>query len=219
VPPLSQHAQASALCAGLVPDERVASLIGFLTDRSRLVHAAWSVPGGDARRPPPGEGGIGGAYLLLGPPEPWWDVQSDVVAAQPYFRYVVHDALALAGSADRIAAQCLDWQELLDRCATTLSETWFGGTTCHGWSATPTRDLLVYTLGVSPAEPGYARARIAPRLGFLEWARGAVATPAGLLTVDVTRQRVVVDGSVPFELDLEGQAVERHEAGRWERVL
>ena len=32
--------------------------------------------------------------------------------------------------------------------------------------------MLVYTLGVSPAEPGFTRARIAPRLGRLEWAKG-----------------------------------------------
>jgi hypothetical protein len=214
--PLSQHAQAAALCAGLVPEERVAALVALLTDRSRLVHAAWSVPGGDARRPQPGEGGIGGPYLLLGPPEPWWDVETAVVAAQPFFRYVVHDALALAGRADLVAAACLDWGELLDRCPTSFSETWFGGTTCHGWSATPTRDLLLYTLGISPAQPGYARARVAPRLGFLEWARGAVPTPRGLLSVDVDRERIVVDSPVPFDLDVHGAAAMAKEAGRHE---
>lgn len=35
-----------------------------------------------------------------------------VVAAQPFFGYVVHDALALAGRADLIAGERLDWQAL-----------------------------------------------------------------------------------------------------------
>ena len=35
-------------------------------------------------------------------PEPWWDAERDVVRAQPFFRYVVHDALAEAGRADLI---------------------------------------------------------------------------------------------------------------------
>ncbi len=198
---LSEPAHAAALSAGLVPADRIPRVVELLTDRARRVHAAWSVPSGDARRPRPGEGGIGGVYLLLGPPEPWWDVENQIVAAQPFFRYVVHDALALAGRADAIAAQCLDWEALLARCATSLSETWFGGTTCHGWSSTPTRDLLVYTLGITPAEPGYARARIAPRLGHLEWARGAVPTPHGLLSVDVDAQRIAIDSPVACQVE------------------
>lgn len=211
---VSQHGQAAALAARLVPEDRIERVVDLLVDHSRLVHAAWSVPSGDARHPKPGEGGIGGVYLLLGPPEPWWDVENQIVAAQPFFRYVVHDALAMAGRADLIAEQCLDWQALLDRCPTSFSETWFGGTTCHGWSSTPVRDLLVYTLGITPAEPGYARARIAPRLGVLGWARGAVPTPHGLLSVDARPGRIEVDSPLPFDLDVENEKPLRLAAGR-----
>ena len=31
----------------------------------------------------------------------------------------------------------------------------------HGWSSTPTRDLVWYVLGITPAEPGYRRVRVA----------------------------------------------------------
>lgn len=214
--PASQHAQAAALAAGLVPRERVARVAEVMLDEERLVHATWSVAKGDARRPGPGERGIGGAYLLLGPPPPWWDVERELVRAQPFFRYVVHDALATAGRADRIAAACRDWEPLLARCGTSWSETWFGGTVSHGWSSTPTRDLLVYTLGVTPALPGFGRARIAPRLGDLAWARGALPTPAGLLHVEVRGAQVRVESPVPFELDLGDGSPTRHPAGRWE---
>jgi alpha-L-rhamnosidase len=88
----------------------------------------------------------------------------------------------------------------------------------HGWSSTPTRDLLVRTLGVTPAEPGFARARVAPRLGDLSWARGAVPTPRGLLRVEAHEARVSVESPVPFDLDLGDGAATRQDPGRVSRV-
>jgi hypothetical protein len=86
----------------------------------------------------------------------------------------------------------------LDAGETTWPECWTGGTRCHGWSSTPTRDLVVYTLGISPAEPGYAAVRVDPRLGGLEWARATVPTPHGFVTVEAHADgRVEVDSPVP----------------------
>ncbi len=161
-----------------------------------------------------GERGVAGPYLVLGPPASWWDVSRELVRAQPFYRYVIHDALAEAGRADRIPALCLDWTELLARCPTSLSETWYGGTTCHAWSATPTRDLVVRTLGISPAAPGFAVARVAPRLGNLSFARGAAPTPSGLLRVDARPGRVEIESPIPVELDVSGRPVQRLPAGR-----
>ena len=129
---------------------------------------------------------------------PWWDVEREVVRAQPFFRYVVHDALVAAGRADLIPSQCLDWTMALERCDSSLTETWFGGTVSHGWSATPTRDLVQRTLGVTPSEPGFAVALVEPALGPLAWAEGSVPTPAGLLHVRAEPGRVVVDSPIPF---------------------
>ena len=36
-------------------------------------------------------------HLVMGYPEPTWDVQAQMVEAEPFFRYVVHDGLARAG--------------------------------------------------------------------------------------------------------------------------
>ena len=52
------------------------------------------------------------------------------------------------------------------------------------------KGAVFYTLGVTPAEPGYASARIAPRLGGLAWAKGSVTTPHGLIAVDVNAQQI-----------------------------
>lgn len=204
--PVSQHGNAAAVVGGLVPSERIAAVVELLADQDHLVYANWLIPGstvadGDDLYANP-------LYLFNGPPEPWWDVDHQVVAAQPFFRYVVHDAIAEAGRPELIPALCRDWEKLLDRCDTSLSETWHGGTYAHGWCATPTRDLITQTLGITPGEPGFARGRVAPRLGDLEWARGATPTPRGLLTVSVNRESIEIDSPVPVDVDVsDGQTV------------
>ncbi|MFI6977133.1 hypothetical protein ACIBSV_00935 [Embleya sp. NPDC050154] len=195
-PMASQHGQAAAIVGGLVPAERIERLVRVLTAEDDLVHAAFSAPDGPAD--PGSDTEVGGAHLRAGPPKPWWDTGRQVVRAQPFFRYVVHDALARAGRADLIAGLCLDWVALLARSDTSWSETWYGGTVSHGWSSTPTRDLMTRVLGVEPAEPGFAVARIDPELGYLTRAAGAVPCPAGRIEVVVTPSLLTVDSPVPF---------------------
>lgn len=197
LPMVSQHTQAAAIVGGLVPAARVARVVQAMTDEDNLVHAIFDKPDGPAE--PNSEVGIGG-YLGRGAvPPPWWDVQRQVVRAQPFFRYVVHDALAAAGRADMIAGQLLDWDRwAMRRCATSWTECWAGGTVSHGWSSTPTRDLVQRVLGIMPAEPGFAVASIDPALGGLAWARGAAPTPAGLITADMRADEISVGSPVPF---------------------
>jgi alpha-L-rhamnosidase len=208
-PMASQHGQAAALVGGLVPASRTARLVEVLTDSSRLVDAAFSNPTGPVA--PNSDQEVGGAGLRAPHPEPWWDVDGLVVKAQPFYRYVVHDALAAAGRADLVAEACLDWTVALERCPTSWTETWYGGTVSHGWSSTPTRDLVQRVLGVTPATPGFGVAAVEPALGpSLTWARGAVPTPAGLLRIDVQDggARIEVDSPIPFV-----HHGARHEAG------
>jgi hypothetical protein len=174
------------------------------------VYAAFIAPDGPAS-PTADMLEPGGDFLRTGQPAPWWDVENLVVAAQPFFRYVVHDALAEAGRADLVVSGCRDWSMALDRCRTSWSETWYGGTVSHGWSSTPTRDLTTRVLGVTPGEPGFTVASIEPELADLDWASGRVPTPFGSISVEVTRERLVVDSPVPIRV-----AGADHPAGRTE---
>jgi hypothetical protein len=70
---------------------------------------------------------------------------------------------------------------------------------CHGWSGGPSAWLIDQVLGIHPLEPGYAAVRIAPRLGDLAWAEGAVATPHGPIRVS---HRQGSDGAVVTTCDL-----------------
>ena len=85
----------------------------------------------------------------------------------------------------------------MKRCSTSWTECWAGGTVSHGWSSTPTRDLVQRVLGITPAEPGFAVASIEPELGPLEWARGAAPSPHGLISVDVSGDSIAVESPVP----------------------
>ena len=76
--------------------------------------------------------------------------------------------------------------------------------------------MIFYTLGVTPAEPGYTTARIAPDLGDLAWAEGKVPTPHGLISVRAEPGRVQVDSPVPVIVELPGQPARRLPAGKHE---
>lgn len=190
----SEHGQASALVGGVVPAERIARLVEVLQDPRDRVWATFSAPDGPAE--PNSEVPVGGAYLRAGHPDPWWDVDG-LVVAQPFFSYVVHDALVAAGRSDLVAERCRRWEIALERCATSWTETWFGGTISHGWSSTPTRDLVQRVLGVTPAEPGFAVAAVDPALGSLEWAAGTVPTPHGTLSLRVDSDHIHIDSPIP----------------------
>src|SRR5918996_1117957 len=167
-PSVSRHTTAAAVCAGIVPRQRLAAVAARLAERAVLAHSSVSTEAFDA-----GEFERGLSFVIDGRPEPSWDVHTQVLEAQPFFRYVVHDALAEAGRPELVADACRDWSRLLSDGVRTWPESWAGGSRCHGWSSTPTRDLIVHTLGIAPAEPGFTRPRLAPAPGGLE---GAEAT-------------------------------------------
>lgn len=69
---------------------------------------------------------------------------------------------------------------------------------CHGWASGPTSWLSRHVLGITPAEPGFARVRIAPDLGDLAWAEGDYPTPHGPIHVRHERQP---DGSIASQVE------------------
>ena len=189
----AQHGGAAALAAGIVPASRLERVIARLPDRTRLIRHSFVMDTVSV-----GSDSSGFIHLVNGYPAPTWDPIEQMVGAEPFFRYVLHDGLARAGRADLIVDQVRDWQSFLDAGESTWPECWNGGTRCHGWSSTPTRDLIVHTLGIRPAAPGYAAVSVAPSLGDLEWAAATVPTPHGPISVFAHRDgRLEVDSPVP----------------------
>lgn len=70
---------------------------------------------------------------------------------------------------------------------------------CHGWAGGPTAFLSRRVLGIHPTAPGFAKVRIDPDLGDLEWVEGSYPTPKGLIKVRHERQP---DGTVKSAITL-----------------
>jgi len=60
---------------------------------------------------------------------------------------------------------------------------------CHGWASGPAPFLAKHVLGIRPFAPGMKAVRFAPDLGGLEWAKGTVPTPHGVITVELERAK------------------------------
>ncbi|MET0618285.1 MAG: alpha-L-rhamnosidase C-terminal domain-containing protein, partial [Luteibacter sp.] len=101
---------------------------------------------------------------------------------QPYFMHFAFDAEARTGDWNRLAwSQLQQWH--LNAETGTFREMWFNGDWSHSWGGTPLVQLSSRVLGVTPASPGYAAVRIAPRAAGLAWAKGTVPTPHGPVRV------------------------------------
>ena len=124
------------------------------------------------------------------------------VDPQPFFRALVHDAVAALGG--DLLPLYREWTRLLDSGPTAMRECWEGGSYCHGWSATVARDVVVHTLGVTPAAPGYAAVRIAPHVEDLEWADTLIPTPHGDIEVRVEQDLLIVRTPVPSSVEWGG---------------
>ncbi|MBN1877427.1 MAG: alpha-L-rhamnosidase, partial [Anaerolineae bacterium] len=207
---ISQVAGALAVVSGLAPRERWGRIMETVTDADRLVVRSWTGGGSGEYSPEKMMKQFMGIY------EADWDTEREIVIGQPFISYLVHDAVVEAGLANKLPELYRRWSQFLQNGYDTIGECWGWGTHVHGWSSTVTKDMVFYTLGVTPAEPGYTTARIAPRLGTLAWAKGKVPTPLGLIEVEVTGEKIVVDSPVPFILDLENKPAQKFQAGRYE---
>jgi hypothetical protein len=203
-PEMSQLAGALGIVSGLAPKERWQRIVRTVTDPEKLVIRTWVFDQDDATGMPDMRGGRRFS----------WDTQRQVVRAEPFMSYVVHDAVAEAGLADTLTTIYRDWNRFFQDGYDTIGENWQHGTHVHGWSTTPTKDLIFYTLGVTPAEAGFAKARIAPHLGGLDWIEAKIPTPHGLLWVRAEPGKVECDSPVPVIVELPGQGPVSLPAGK-----
>ncbi len=212
MPEMTQLGGALAILADLAPKERWSRIIATITDPASLVVKSWIGGAGDYSTERM-EKQLHGIY------EPDWIVHQQVVKVEPFISYTVHDAVAKAGFAGRLPELCRSWLVFLTGGYDTIGENWGWGTHVHGWSCTPTKDLVFYVLGITPAQPGYTVARIAPRLGDLAWVEGTAPTPHGLIHVRAEKDKVMVNSPVPVIIDLPGRAPQSLPAGAHEVKL
>jgi alpha-L-rhamnosidase len=180
---VSQQTNAAAIVSGCAPPSRWARILDYILDPRRLVVTPTISDNRSAyisQRMNPSD------YMEFDP-------ERNVVAAQPFFSHLLHQAVVAAGRRDLIAELCMRWWPQVERGNTCFEEYWSGpsgdASRCHAWAGTPTYDLTTHLLGVRPAAAGYRRAEIRPLFGALKRLQGRVPTPHGLIEVDLDRER------------------------------
>ncbi|MCL5271331.1 MAG: alpha-L-rhamnosidase, partial [bacterium] len=109
----------------------------------------------------------------------------------PFALFFILEALVSQGRHDEVMRIVRkEWGEMIRHGATTFWETfpgyekdWWTRSYCHAWSSAPVYFLSRYQLGAWWAEPGYAKALVAPVPLDLVWAQGRVPTPRGEIGV------------------------------------
>ena len=106
------------------------------------------------------------------------------------------------------------WFGMLDQGATITMEAWstkykpnldLG----HAWGTPPINVISRYLLGVTPLEPGFAKIRIAPNVGYLKHVEGTVPTAKGPVKVLVeNNETLTVETPAPARIEFAGQVRE-----------
>jgi hypothetical protein len=114
--------------------------------------------------------------------------RTKIITASPFFYAYVLQAMASQGLQAEVIKTIRDkWgSHFLDLNASTFYEMWTVTTQsrCHAWSASPVYHLMQILLGITPTSPGWKAVRISPFAQTLDFARGVVPTPRGLLRVE-----------------------------------
>ncbi|KRA24745.1 hypothetical protein ASD65_10170 [Microbacterium sp. Root61] len=194
MPAVSQAANAAAIVADLVSAERRTALARRITDESHLVSRGWNAASPDRTLAEKVQDRAAGVQRID------WDVRRWIVRAEPFFSSVVHDAVAHAGCADLLPRLLRRWLRFLVDGYDTFGECWDWGTPAHGWSSTPTSDLVTHVLGVSPVGLETDVYRIAPAAAGIEWMRATVPTRAGLLSIELVGGQLTVDSPLPVRI-------------------
>lgn len=105
-----------------------------------------------------------------------------------YYQYYLHLALKKTGFGDRYLKHLKPWFDMLDIGLTTFAEKPEPTRSdCHAWSAHPNFFFLCLICGIEPSAPGFEKVKIAPNLGSLEWAKGEMPHPKGMIRVEYKR--------------------------------
>ena len=93
------------------------------------------------------------------------------------------------------------WGDMIEKGATTFGEVWEPTfhSRCHAWSSSPLYHLSQQVLGVLPTDVAWKKVRIAPFMGKLDYARGRVPTPLGVIKVEWER---VADDQLAARVEL-----------------
>lgn len=127
----------------------------------------------------------------------------------PYMKFYELAALCEIGEKEKALEFVRDyWGGMLKLGATTFWEAYdptqsgdehyemygrpFGKSLCHAWGANPVYLFGKYLLGVKPTSPGYKTWLAEPSLAGLEWIKGKVPTPDGVMEIFMNKEIIKI---------------------------
>jgi hypothetical protein len=141
--------------------------------------------------------------------------------ASIYFSHYLIEAYRQGGGAAAIFARLDEWFELERLGFRTMREKPEPSRSdCHGWGAHPLHHFLATVLGIRPAGFGFRAVEIAPLLGRLTEAEGALPHPLGLISVslrvegDRVRFVVVLPSGLSGTFHWVGRSIDLHEGSQ-----
>ncbi|HKK43132.1 MAG TPA: alpha-L-rhamnosidase N-terminal domain-containing protein [Bacteroidales bacterium] len=106
-----------------------------------------------------------------------------------YFRFYLTQALKKTGLADQYTETLGLWYDMLGKGLTTFAENPDPARSdCHAWSASPDYDFLATVAGIRPGSPGFKTVDMEPAPGKLNYIKGQMPHPEGMITFDLHRK-------------------------------
>jgi len=125
-----------------------------------------------------------------------------------YFQFYISRALDHAGLGELYLDTLKPWREMLAKGFTTTPETPDPSRSdTHAWSGHPAYDFNTIIAGVRPGAPGFAKVRIQPALGKLNWVEATTPHPDGLIRTSYKRSGDKVDATIELPGKLTGVLV------------
>ncbi len=132
----------------------------------------------------------------------------DIFRTTIYFSHYLFETYRVLGRADKLFERLGVWFEHAKLgLTTTLESPEPSRSDCHAWSAHPLYHFAASLAGVRPLAPGFAAVEIRPQLGPLKWIDANIASPKGMIRVELKKEKDNVSGFIRLPAGLSGTLV------------
>lgn len=127
------------------------------------------------------------------------------IQASYYYRFYLFQALKKVGLAEQYISMLQPWRGMINNGLTTFAENpGDARSDCHAWSAGPVYDFLATVCGVTPASPGFKTVNVSPHLGELNYIKGKIPHPLGVIEINLSKTGSGIKGVIKLPASLSG---------------
>lgn len=130
----------------------------------------------------------------------------DMAKTSIFYSHYLFEVFGLMGRTDLMMERMKPWFEIEGKGFKTLPEYLSSQTRsdCHAWSTHPIYHYFATILGIKPGSSGFQTVDFRPQLGTLEWAKGTVVHPKGMIEVEYRVQSEGISAIITLPEDTQG---------------